>query len=208
MNRIFLSMAAALAVVATPIAAPALGAELPPYLQCVPYARQVSGINIFGDAHTWWDQADGRYSRGHKPRIGAVMAFRPHGNMRLGHVAAVSKIIDSRTVLLRHANWSPIDGRRGQVENDVRAIDVSPENDWSEVRVWYAPLQDIGKTAWPVEGFIYGDRSNERLIDHSNDRPGLQPAKQIAADLPRRGPTKAQEAKPRDVVGDIIGRNS
>ena len=36
----------------------------PPYLQCVPYARQVSGIRIFGDAHTWWGQAEGRYARG------------------------------------------------------------------------------------------------------------------------------------------------
>ena len=31
-----------------------------PYLQCVPYARQVSGIQIYGDAWTWWDQAEGR----------------------------------------------------------------------------------------------------------------------------------------------------
>ena len=26
----------------------AFSADLPPYLQCVPYARRVSGINIFG----------------------------------------------------------------------------------------------------------------------------------------------------------------
>src|SRR5258706_14437937 len=65
------------------------GASLPSYLQCVPYARQVSGIAIHGDAYTWWDQAEGRYARGSSPRVGAVMAFRPHGNMRLGHVAAV-----------------------------------------------------------------------------------------------------------------------
>ena len=106
--------------------------------------------SIFGDAHTWWDQAEGRYARGREPRVGAVMAFRPHGNMRLGHVAAVSRIIDSRTVLLRHANWSLIDGRRGQIEDNVRAIDVSPGNDWSEVRVWYAPIQGLGTTHWPI----------------------------------------------------------
>jgi len=131
------------------------GPRLPGYLQCVPYARQVSGIQIYGDARTWWNQAEGRYARGHTPRIGAVMAFRPYGAMRLGHVAAVSDILDSRTVLLRHANWSPINGRRGQIENDVRAIDVSPNNDWSQVRVWYAPIQALGGTSWPVEGFIY-----------------------------------------------------
>ncbi|NTZ42307.1 CHAP domain-containing protein [Altererythrobacter sp. SALINAS58] len=131
--------------------------ELPPYLQCVPYARQQSGVQIYGDAHSWWDQAAGRYERGHEPRIGAVMHFPPHRNMRLGHVAAVSRILDSRRVLLRHANWSPINGRRGQIENDVLAVDVSPGNDWSSVRVWYDPIQDLGRTAWPVSGFIYAD---------------------------------------------------
>ncbi|WP_082697971.1 CHAP domain-containing protein [Novosphingobium fuchskuhlense] len=145
-------------------------AEAPlPYIQCVPYAREVSGIQLFGDAHTWWDQAAGRYARGTQPRVGAVMAFRPHGAMVLGHVAAVSRIIDSRTVLLRHANWSPIDGRRGHLEDNVRAVDVSPANDWSEVRVWYAPLGGLGTTHWPVEGFIYNRKPpkalgpNERL---------------------------------------------
>merc|ERR1712185_766834 len=86
------------------------GQELPPYLQCVPYARDVTGIDIYGDAHTWWQQAAGRYERGNTPRVGAVMAFAPTNKMALGHVAAVARVIDSRTVLLDHANWSPIDG--------------------------------------------------------------------------------------------------
>lgn len=135
------------------------GTELPAYLQCVPYAREQSGIQIYGDAHEWWGKAEGRFDRGNRPKVGAIMAFQPHRNMRLGHVAAVSKIIDRRTVLLRHANWSPINGRRGQIENDVRAIDVSRNNDWSEVRVWYDPIQALGKTAWPVHGFIYSDKA-------------------------------------------------
>ena len=138
------------------------GRELPPYLQCVPYAREQSGVQIYGDAHTWWGQAQGRYKRGRTPKVGAVMAFRPHRNMRLGHVAAVSRIVDSRTVLLSHSNWSPINGRRGQIERNVKAIDVSPNNDWSSVRVWYHPLQGLGKTAWPIHGFIYNQRSDGR----------------------------------------------
>lgn len=141
------------------------GEEALPYIQCVPYARKVSGIALYGDALTWWDQAQGRYARGARPRIGAVMSFRPYGAMRLGHVAAVSRIVDSRTVLLRHSNWSPINGRRGQPEDNVRAIDVSPDNDWSEVRVWYAPLGNLGTTHWPVNGFIYNakPRGEDRL---------------------------------------------
>jgi surface antigen len=130
-----------------------------PYLQCVPFARSASGINLYGDALTWWDQAEGRYARGHVPQVGAVMSFRPYHAMQLGHVAMVSRVIDQRTVLLRHANWSPIEGRRGQVEMDVRAVDVSPDNSWSEVRVWYAPIGDLGTTHWPVNGFIYKGRA-------------------------------------------------
>ena len=44
----------------------------------------------------------------------------------------------------------------------VLAVDVSPANDWSQVRVWYAPLGKVGKTAWPVEGFIYSDRGPQQ----------------------------------------------
>jgi surface antigen len=180
----------ALAISAPAAAAPAVGIEPGlgyqsagelPYLQCVPYARQVSGIAIYGDAWTWWDQAASRYERGYRPRAGAVMAFKPHGNMRLGHVAAVSLVIDTRTVLLRHANWSPINGRRGQIEDDVRAVDVSPENNWSEVRVWYDPIQAIGGTAWPVAGFIYNRPAktpDERIHLTQNSR---QPVRAFAA---------------------------
>ena len=134
-------------------------AELPAYIQCAPYARAVSGIQIFGDARSWWGQAQGRYATGNSPKVGAVIAFQPHRSMALGHVATVSKLVDSRSVLLDHANWSPINGRRGQVERDVLAIDVSPGNDWSQVRVWYAPLGALGTTAWPVSGFIYAENS-------------------------------------------------
>lgn len=178
-----------------------------PYLQCVPYARQISGIRIFGDAHTWWDQAEGHYARGHVPQVGAVIAFRPSRNMRLGHVAAVSRIIDSRTVLVRHANWSLINGRRGQIENDVRAVDVSSDNDWSEVRVWYAPIQSLGTTHWPVRGFIYNRTPGTE--------PRLLPATQLARrDAPERREASARRAVPAlapvssdDPIGEIIARS-
>ena len=159
--------------------------ELPPYLQCVPYARQVTGIRIFGDAHTWWGQAEGRYARGFRPKVGAVLALKPSGGSTLGHVAAVSRIVDARTILIRHANWSLINGRRGQIEDNVKVIDVSDANDWSAVRVWYAPLQALGGSHWPVQGFIYASapKKGEKLV---------QPA--------------AQKASNRDPIGDIIKR--
>ena len=193
-----------------------------PYLQCVPYARQVSGVRIFGDAHTWWDQAAGKYARGTRPKAGAVMSFRPYGNMRLGHVAAVSRVIDSRTVLLRHANWSLIGGRRGQIEDDVRAIDVSPANDWSEVRVWFAPIEGLGTTHWPLNGFIYPERGADRLeaprmvFAAADVRParksriGSDFLKGIAADeKPRKGGATAKPGKrAKDPIGEIIARVS
>ncbi|WP_338466789.1 CHAP domain-containing protein [Novosphingobium sp. ZN18A2] len=161
------------------------GASDQPYLQCVPYARQVSGIQIHGDAWTWWDQAEGRYKRGSVPEVGAVMSFKPYGAMQLGHVAAVSKVIDSRTVLLRHANWSPINGRRGQIEDDVRAVDVSPDNDWSEVRVWFAPINALGTTHWPVNGFIYPEKAlkTDSPMTLADARPTREPARQQRASL-------------------------
>jgi len=183
----------------------------PPYLQCVPYARQVTGIQIRGDAWTWWDQAEGRYARGFQPRVGAVMALKPHGNSHLGHVAAVSRIVDDRTILIRHANWSPINGRRGQIEDNVRVIDVSPANDWSEVRVWYAPIQALGGSVWPVQGFIYPAKPGK-----ASGKPALLPAKgkgQIgspASLLPGRyddAPARPRGAKaPRSPIGDIIAQ--
>lgn len=130
----------------------------PDYLECVPYARQLSGIQIYGDAHTWWGQAKGRYATGHAPKVGAVMAMDAYAGSQLGHVATVSKVVDSRTILVSHANWSPIEGQRGRIEKNVTVLDVSPANDWSEVRVWYAPIHNLGNTHWPVSGFIYNSK--------------------------------------------------
>ncbi|MGV3769199.1 MAG: CHAP domain-containing protein [Sphingobium phenoxybenzoativorans] len=120
-------------------------------LQCAPYARQVSGIQLFGRAANWWAQADGLYDKGQEPREGAVLSFAASRAMPAGHVAVVSRIINSREVLLDHANWS----YRGGIEHDVRAIDVSPNNDWTDVRVWYGPIGDLGIRSNPANGFIY-----------------------------------------------------
>lgn len=123
------------------------------FWQCAPYARQISGIDIRGNANTWWGQAAGRYDRGHAPRIGAVLSFEATRRMRVGHVATVSKVVSDREVLLTHANWS----RPGRIETDVRAVDVSAAGDWSEVRVWYGPQGGLGTSSYPTNGFIYAD---------------------------------------------------
>jgi surface antigen len=123
--------------------------------QCVTYARSVSDIEIRGNAHTWWASAAGRYERGSTPEAGSVMVLRPHGRMRLGHVAMVREVVNDRQIRLNHANWS----RRGMVESNVLAEDVSPNNDWSVVKVWHTPTGQLGITNYPVYGFIYSDEA-------------------------------------------------
>src|SRR3546814_7709184 len=85
-----------------------------------------------------------------------VLAFRSSRAMRAGHVAMVSKVLSNREVLLNHANWS----YRGGVEQDALAVDVSPEGDWSEVRVWYGPSGQLGIRSNPAYGFIYPEASS------------------------------------------------
>lgn len=143
------------------------------FWQCVTFARSVSGIEIRGNANTWWDQAAGRYERGHSPKAGSVLAFSPTSRMRVGHVAMVSKVVSDREVLLTHANWS----RPGAVETNVRAIDVSDTGDWSKVKVWYGPQGDLGTSIYPTKGFIY---SGHAPAGDTLDAPA-QPSFQMAS---------------------------
>jgi hypothetical protein len=125
--------------------------------ECVPFARAMSGIQLYGNAWTWWEQAGSRYRRGQTPRKGAVLVFRPNGVMQYGHVAVVSQVIGPGVLMVTHANWSRIGGTRGQVERDVTVTDISPQRDWSRVRVWYHQNEALGGKGYPTYGFIYGD---------------------------------------------------
>jgi surface antigen len=145
------------------------GAIAEDYWQCVPFARLMSGIQIFGDAHTWWQQAAGRYQTGFTPKAGAVLCFKPTGHMQLGHVAVVSQVLTDRIIQITHANWSIIGAGRGQIEKNVTVIDVSPAGDWSQVKVWYDPARDLGATVYPTYGFIYQDAATStRFADAQN----------------------------------------
>ena len=159
----------------------------PAYWQCAAFARQFSGIEIRGDAWTWWGLAEGRYAKGRHPRIGAVLSFTPSGSMRLGHVATVTRLLGDREIMVTHANWSPIGGIRGQVERDVVVRDVSAAGDWSRVRVWYAPIGDLGTTAWPVDGFIYPGSTNPGSM-YATSAPRRSPEVVVASALSRPAP--------------------
>lgn len=166
-------------------AAPGMGATV---LQCVPYARIVSGVDIYGDALNWWNEAQDHYKRGHKPKKGAVLAFRPVGPMTLGHVAVVSKVLDDRRVLIRHANWSA----PGAIEEDVLAIDVSDEGDWSQVRVWHSPTGQMGARTNPTFGFIYPVRAKLRAFDPD---PALGASIRFASVDPRQWDSRTDDGR-------------
>jgi hypothetical protein len=50
----------------------------------------------------------------------------------------------------------------------VRVVDVSPEGDWSEVKVWYAGVDDLGSTSYPTFGFIYPESPSVQFADASS----------------------------------------
>ena len=142
--------------------------------QCAPFARVFSGIQLFGAAASWWNQAIGKYAQGSAPKLGSVLVFKAIGSMRSGHVATVTQVISDRIIKVTHANW----GVRGQVEKDVTVVDASAKGDWSSVKVWYGPIHDIGQRAYPTYGFIYSgakaiaakaEAASSRMLGYDDD---------------------------------------
>ena len=118
-------------------------------MTCVPYARSVTALPLSGDAWSWWDEARGRYGESDVPAPGAVLVFRRTNRLPSGHLAVVSAVLSERQVLVTQANWLP---RR--ITSSQPVLDVSPQNDWTAVRVWWPPADDWGATVYPTDGFI------------------------------------------------------
>jgi hypothetical protein len=151
-------------------------------ISCVPYAREVSGIEVAGNAWQWWDNAEGRYARGDLPEAGSVLNFRANGRMRLGHVAVVSRVVNPREIMVDHANW-PGGGGRGGISRDVAVVDVSEANNWSAVRVELGRGGEFG-SIYPTYGFIY-DRPDVGHVIAAVTRPAapLTAMNQVPSDL-------------------------
>lgn len=131
-------------------------------LQCVPFARAASGIELKGNAANWWNAAAGVYARGMAPEAGSVLNFRSTGHMRLGHVAVVTRVVDSRQIEIDHANWAGPGASKGGVSRAIPVVDVSENNDWSAVRVGLGHSGNYG-SVYPTYGFIY-DRPDTGMI--------------------------------------------
>jgi hypothetical protein len=140
--------------------------------QCVPYARNNSTIFIRGDAWTWWKGAEGKYAKSSRPEAGSVLVFQKTKKMRRGHVAVIKEVVDSRKIIVDHANWAPRGSRlRGKEAKGIAVIDVSPKNDWSSVRVWYKPLGDFGARTYPTYGFIHDRSPNGGKVKNARFAP-------------------------------------
>jgi surface antigen len=148
-------------------------------LQCVPYAREHSGVNIHGDAYTWWEKAAGVYARGDTPIVGNVMVLNGYAGKHRAHVAVVRRIVSNRKILIDHANW--LDDGAVYVNDPV--IDVSDNNDWTVVKVWNIRSGSWGTKSYKVQGFISPNPADGPAVIASANIPSLADpiARQIAA---------------------------
>ena len=147
-------------------------------IQCVTFARADSGIELSGNASSWWNNAAGVYQRGARPEAGSVLNFRANGSMRMGHVAVVNQVVDGRTIEIDHANWGGPGAVRGGVSRDISVVDVSPGNDWSAVRVALGHSGEFG-SIYPTYGFIYNRPDRGTMVAANEARaplPALNPA--------------------------------
>lgn len=137
--------------------APQDDADAPPatetalhHFYCVEYARLRSGFEIFGDARTWWARAKNLYDEITTPAADAVMVFSSSSRIRKGHVAVVTKVISPREIRVDQANWQ----NHGEIDKNTPILDVSPSNNWSEVRVWDMRSGQFGGHVYRISGFI------------------------------------------------------
>jgi hypothetical protein len=118
-------------------------------LTCAPFARELSGVALYGEAADWWDAAAGRYARSLRPQVGAVLVLKRESRLPSGHVAVVSRVLDGRRIEVIQANWVA-----EELDVDQLVVDVSDGNDWSLVRVWWPPVGQLGSHEYAADGFI------------------------------------------------------
>ena len=144
-------------------------------ISCVPFARENSNIELTGNAATWWYHAAGVYARGSQPEVGSVLNFRATSRMRLGHVAVVTNILTPREIEIDHANWSA----RGRISHGIHVVDVSPGNDWTQVRVAHPANPDSYGSVYPTYGFIY-DRPDSGVTLAARGNAGQAEVAEVA----------------------------
>jgi hypothetical protein len=171
-----------------------------PGLQCVPYAREHAHIPIYGDAYTWWDQALGRYARAVVPSEGSVLVLFNYAGPERAHLAVVRSIVNQRQIRVDHANW--LDDGAIFVDDPVQ--DVSPENDWSEVRVFNIRTGAWGSRIYPVQGFIGPGPETNPVLE-----AGKSPPVRVAQKPTTPEPTDSAQGPPprHDYIADLLAND-
>jgi surface antigen len=170
-------------------------------LQCVPFARAASGIELKGNAVNWWDAAAGVYARGNDPEVGAVLNFRANGSMRLGHVAVVREVVNSREIEIDHANWAW--AGKNNISRGVAVVDVSDRNDWTAVRVSLGHGEQFG-SIYGTYGFIYDRADNGVMVASVHHRHLGAPVRDVVgydevAESPRQTAAVNDDAPARSL---------
>ncbi len=171
-------------------------------LQCVTYVNRESDVHLPGNAVDWWRNAAGIYDRGQRPQVGSVLSFRGIGRMPLGHVAVVSRVVNSRLIEINQAHW-PVAGEVGGVSLHVPVVDVSPDNDWTAVRVGLATDGSSFGSTYPTNGFIYPRGLAPQMVTASAGQAGAAGRSTGAALTPAYGPATYSEVAeaPADARG-------
>jgi hypothetical protein len=73
-------------------------------------------------------------------------------------------VLDDRDILVDHSNWVP-----GTIITGMQVRDVSPDNDWTELRFLNANAGAYG-SVYPADGFIYQPAATAAIGD--NATPG------------------------------------
>ena len=89
------------------------------------------------------------------------MVFTASPRLRRGHVAVVTAIVSKREIRVDQANWQ----NHGEIDHATPVLDVSANNDWSQVRVWDMRSRTFGGHVYAVSGFIARDLMRQAARD-------------------------------------------
>jgi len=97
------------------------------------------------------------------PELGSVLVLTGYAGPRHSHVAVVTAMVSSREIRVSHANWL----NDGAIFIDDPVVDVSPDNDWSQVRVFNERTGAWGVRTYLVQGFIGPGHDNPLVANNS-----------------------------------------
>ena len=83
---------------------------------------------------------------------------------------------------MTQANWVA-----GQLHEDQLVVDVSERNDWTELRVWWPPIGQLGSHGYPAFGFIQPPvpASREEIVRTTSTAAQLALTSNVGRPAPR-----------------------